>query len=138
MPLVGRTGDSINTDLLALALSKTPCIVLDAANCANPHLLFPFVEFENFKSVYVVQAEIIYTFRDALKELAQRADEIGTKTIIITTFSRLFHYQNERENEDVYDHSWELMKKVSLNYDVTVGVHISQMERAKKYCDVII
>lgn len=137
MSLVGLRGSSADASLLIYALEHAPSLVIDCSNAANPHAFFPFVNFEKFKQVFVVQAELIYTYRDVFKEIPKFAKEVGTKTIIVTTSHRVFNYQDEKENSDIFRASWARMKELSKDLDLFVGVHRSQEHFARQYCDRI-
>lgn len=137
MALIGIRGSSrsVNRALLLYAFERTPALILDCANCANPHALFPKAPFEKFDSVFVVEIEVIYSFRDALKRVPLIAEQLEIRCIVITTFNRLFDYGDEREKHEIFEHSWELMKSISASYEVVVGVHDAQEKSASKYCD---
>lgn len=134
MVLVG-VWDCSNTDLLLYALEHTPALVLDCANCANPHALFPVVDFDKFKRVYVMQVELLYVFRDALKQVARTVIETGAKVIIVTKFSHLIDYDDEEETEDLYEHAWELLEDLGKKHVVIIGVGANQDRFARRFCD---
>jgi hypothetical protein len=113
---------SLNRKLLLYAVKNRPSLVIDCANAANPHVLFPEVQLEELDSVYVIPVELIYTFRDVLKKVRGIAERLGVKCIVITPFNGLFHYDDERENRGVMEHAWELMRGLAERYEVVVGV----------------
>ncbi|MFW5746976.1 MAG: hypothetical protein ACOCWQ_05515 [Nanoarchaeota archaeon] len=117
----GSRKDIIRT-LLQEATDRPPSLIVDCANCADPHTLFPFIPMETFASVHVIIAEAIYRFRDSLKQVPEFAQQLGTRTIIITPFDRLFDYGNTQETEDVINHAWELMQQLAQEYTVITGV----------------
>jgi hypothetical protein len=139
MALIGICGSygSVNLSLLPYAINNAPSLIVDCANCANPHVLFPFTQPEDMEHVFVVQAELIYKLRDTIKEIPELVKDINPKCIIVTAFDRLFHYDDSEENENVYEHAWELMKKYSKDYDFFVGVS-EQKDFARRYCDKIL
>lgn len=138
MALIGVKGNkySVNNKLLLYAFER-PTLFLDCANCANPHSLFPEIPQEKLEMVYVISAEVIYRFRDAILKLDFWCKKLGIKNIVITTYSGLFNYGNEEENYEVYVHSWELLDKLSEKYDIVIGVEENTVheELGKKYCD---
>jgi len=136
MALTGIKGSygSVNLSLLPYALKNTPSLIVDSSNYANPHVLFPFTQPEDMHDVFVVQAELIYKFRDIIKNIDLLVKEIKPKCIIVTVFDRLFHYDDKEENYDVLSHSWELMKKYSRKYDFFVGIS-KQVNFAERFCD---
>jgi hypothetical protein len=112
---------SLNRNLLLYAVRNRPSLVIDCANAANPHSLFPEVEQEELVDVYVIPIELIYAFRDVLKIVPGIADRLGVRCIVITPFNGLFHYDDERENENIIRHAWELMNRLGERYEVVVG-----------------
>ncbi|MBN1385809.1 hypothetical protein JW968_02400 [Candidatus Woesearchaeota archaeon] len=134
MALIGLRGS--NHDLLLRAFEKRS-LILDCANCANPHSLFPEIPYEKFHDVFVLEVEIIYKFRDTLKEMDRIMQSIRAERLIVTPFDRLFYYDDEKERENVLEHAWELMKGISKRYDVYVGVK-KQEDNARRYCDKVI
>ena len=140
MTLIGIRGDAgfVNPKLLLYAVQNSPCLVIDCANAANPHAIFPLYPDEAaLCRVQVIQVELIYTFRDVLKQLYETGDFQNTKKIVITTFHHLFNYGNEKENREIYRHAWELMAKLGETCEVLVGVAKPHEEQAKKYCEVL-
>jgi hypothetical protein len=140
MTLIGIKGSlcSINKELLLYAVEHAPSLLLDCANCADPQQLFPFVEPERFERVYVVEIEMLYLFRDVLKRARTLAREIGASCVVITPFSMLFSYDNEKENSDIFDQCWELVKELAKTHEVVVGIHESYERLAANYCDKLI
>jgi len=127
--LNGKT-HTVNSYLLKYAASHTPSLVVDCANVANPH---PFhLTEEILSNIFIVQAEVIYKFRDTLKAIPSM--RLDVSSIIITTFHRLFHYGDETENNEIFIHAWELMKRLSLTQNVLVGVSDTD-QLSQKYCD---
>ena len=116
---------------------EQPCLLIDAANCANPHALFPKIQQEQLSSVFVVSVEVLYRFRDAMKKLPEWLDELNIDCAIITAFNHLFDYDDEQENNDIIEHAWELMKTAAKEKKIIVGVHQKHLGYAKKYCDVL-
>ncbi|MFH1511092.1 MAG: hypothetical protein ABIF10_05345 [Candidatus Woesearchaeota archaeon] len=137
MVIIGITGKpgSINRNLLLYAVNNSPSLFIDCANCANPHSLFPLIDIDSLGGVYVMQAELIYTFRDVLKKAAVVAQSLKVNCIIITTFNGLFDYDDKLENKDVYAHCWELIKELSKTREVLVG--LSEGSQAE-HCDQIV
>lgn len=126
--VAGRS-DDVNTRLMMLAL-RSPSLVIDCANYANAHAFHPYSDLSNFLQVHVVTVEAIYRFRDSLVRAESFARKLGTRRIIITTFHRLFNYDDKDELEDVYEHCWSLMKDLSQEHEVFAGVrHGSDQHR---------
>ncbi|MBS3109791.1 hypothetical protein J4227_04655 [Candidatus Woesearchaeota archaeon] len=123
--------------LLLHAFDSLPCLVIDCANAANPHALFPDAPLEKFNSVYIIEVEMLYKFRDVLKRLFGMAKKTGAETVIITSFRHLFNYQDEIENANIYEQCWRIMKKAGTKCRIIVSVHQSQEKMARKYCDFL-
>lgn len=112
----------LNRMILLEASKKTPSLVIDCANAANPHNLYPEVSIHEMDQMYVVELELLYKFRDVLKEAPDMMRRLNAKFVAITTSESLFNYQNEKENFMVMLHSWELIKGLGKENDVLVGV----------------
>jgi hypothetical protein len=115
---------------------------IDAANVANPHSVFPFIPQEGrFANVHVVQVEVLYKLRDALKFMPMWMGERGLEKMIVTTFTGLFDYGDESENSDVFEHTWELMSEMSKRYTLIVGIddrkHMHR-ELVRRYCKNVV
>jgi len=110
-----------NFELVLHALKNPPSLILDCANVANPHRFYPYVPYENYRRTYVIAVDAIYRFRDTLKRADKIADSLGVRTIVITSFDKLFNYQDKEENANIIDHCQELIKKLGKEYDVHVN-----------------
>ena len=133
--IIGNSGSFINHKLLLYAANHTPSLVIDCANAANPHFLYPSVSLEKMSQVYVIELELLYKFRDVLLRVPSLIKNRNIKSVIVTTSNHLFHYQDEIENQNLIEHSWELMKSIGKNNLVLVGLAPSYLKYAKKYCD---
>ena len=125
MVLIGIKGDSasfLNRQLLLYAAKNTPCLVIDCANVANPHSLFPEVDLPVLEKIYVIELELLYKFRDTLLRVPSIMRNIGAKHIVVTTINHLFHYQDELENKNIMDHAWRLLKILSKRYTIVAGI----------------
>ncbi|MFH0876118.1 MAG: hypothetical protein V1859_09350 [archaeon] len=142
MPLISYKGntDDINRKLMLKAFECMPSLILDCGNTANPYLVSGFINEWQMHHVYVMNAEAIYRFRDALKELPYWSDKLSVKCLVITTIHTLFSYDNPEENYNVLLHCWELMKNIAVEYPVYVGIANDQMheEFAKRFSDEIL
>jgi len=136
--LTGIKGEHANTALLLYALGNAPSLVIDCANCADPHSLFPYVQEEDFEEVYVIEIELLYLLRDVLKRTRKIAEERHLKCIVIPTFDYLFAYDNKEENKEIFSQCWEMVKELSKSYDILIAIHKSHEEFADKYCDKIV
>jgi hypothetical protein len=142
MPLIAMKGDSksVNRRLLLEAFETPPSLILDCGNCADSHALFPMIREEQLHDVYVMNAEAIYRFRDALRQIFYWAQKLKIKSIIITTIHALFSYDDDIENYNVLMHCWELMKELSGRYPLYVGIASDKMhlDFAERFSDNII
>ena len=113
---------AVNRKLLLESFNLTPSLILDCGNAADVHALFPKITEEQLNNVYVINLEAIYRFRKGLQITPYWINKLGLKQIIITTISVLFSYDDEVENHNIITHCWELMKEISKNTPVKVGV----------------
>jgi hypothetical protein len=104
--------------LVRRALEKRPSLIIDCANVADPHALFMHTQYEALGQVYVVEVELLYKFRDVLLRAPDIVDKYNIKSIIITPFGGLFHYDNSHENETVLRHAFNLIAQLSRRVDV--------------------
>jgi len=121
---------------LLKAFELTPCLIIDCGNAANPHSLFPKIREEQLHDVYVMNAEAIYRFRDALKQVPYWAQRLKVRQIIVTTIHALFSYDDEEENYNVLEQCWKLMKQISEKIPVTVGVN--DLHFAIRFADKVV
>lgn len=128
---------TINYELLRYAAQQAPAMVIDCANAADPHRLYPEFSHETLNQIYVVELELLYKFRDILKNAARYADKVRARSVIVTTSDFLFHYQDPEENQNIHHHCWELMRQLGQIYDVRVGVlaNSEHLSLAQNYCD---
>jgi len=137
--LISVKGDAgrVNKWLLLKAFEKAPSLVLDCGNSADPHMLFPQIREEQLHSVYVMNAEAIYRFRDALLQIPYWSRRLGTRCLAITTIHALFSYDNPDENYNVLEHCWELMKGLSADFPVYVGISDDKLHTgfAERFAD---
>ena len=140
MVLIGLHGNpkDVNTQLMFKALEQEPTLVIDCANSANAQEYKAFVDEESFKSTYVVEVDLIYKFRDTIRNIPTMARRVGVNTIIVTTFNRLSTLESEGKNQEIFEHAWVLLSELSTQHTVIVGVHEKQLAFAQKYCHRIL
>lgn len=141
MALTGVIGNrsSLNARLLEYAAQKAPSLIIDCANVADPHKLYPQFSLDVLQQIYVIELELLYKFRDVLKQVQQYTADLGISNIVITTSDHLFHYQDEIENNDIYEHAWELLKGLSQQHNIVTGVTpaSTHVRLAGRFCDTI-
>jgi len=142
MALVGWISDSgsfVNHALLLYAAEHIPCLIIDCANAANPHALFPEVPLENMSQIYVIELELLYKFRDVLIQAPRFLDRLEAKHLVVTTPGVLFNYQDELENHNIMEQAWELMRSLGNSYTVVVGVLRNSVHHsfAQNYCHTL-
>jgi hypothetical protein len=131
-------GEIVNRKLFLKAFENHPSLILDCGNMANPHNLFPMVREEQLHDVYVMNAEAIYRFRDALRQIPYWVEKLKIRCIIITTIQVLFSYDDEEENHDVLEHCWELMKEISKTCTIYIAYDDRNSEFAERFADEIV
>ena len=132
--LVALFGEKANKRLLHLAFQKTPSLIIDCGNCANPHALR--VRERQLHEVYVMNAEAIYRFREALRQAPAWIRKLNIQCVLITTIHALFSYDNEEENEKIIRHCWQKMKEFPV--PVYIAVNPMHPNYAKDFADRII
>ncbi len=129
--LIGIVGKKRAVIDQLFAKAKTPALVIDCANAANPHRLK--VLQENLMQFHIVPIELLYAFRDISKKIPD-----GYASIIVTPIDVLFNYHDNDENLAIYSQTWYNLR----NYKGTIYVGIAQgsmhEKYAKIYCDEII
>jgi len=103
------------------AMERAPGLIIDAANCADPHALFPGITDEQLDKTYVLGVDLIYTFRDILKAAPDIARSYGFRAIGITRADILFHYSDDTENQAIKEHCLELLDELSKHHDIAVA-----------------
>ena len=139
MGLIGIQGNSesaINRKLLLYASQHLPALIIDCANAANPHSLYPTVPFEHMNRMFVIELELLYKFRDVLLRIPGMAKKLRVQCIVITTSDHLFNYQDKEENQNIFRHSWELMQSIGEKHTIVVGIRKGSLHEpfAQKYC----
>ena len=86
-----------NTILLEKAVQFQPSLLIDCSRAANPYRLRG-VGPEDFQHVYVIEVEMLYKLRDVVDSIPCIIHEKNIRTVVITDWSSVFHYQNEYEN----------------------------------------
>jgi len=124
--------------LVQLALDRAPTLLLDCSTSANAHA--HIAEDQAFHNVYVVEIELIYKLRDVLRETKLLVRRFQPKFIILTTFNRLFNYQDEEENLHIYTQCWNMITELSQEYNVIAGIPNRGMQHAfaKARCELIL
>jgi hypothetical protein len=120
MGLLGIRGEHVDRKLMLYALAHTPSLVLDCANSANLHALYPHASPEAFRQAHVITIDAIYRFRDALEGAGSWAERLEARTIVVTSYDRLFSYDDAVEKEHVLSQAWETIVRLSQRYDVVV------------------
>jgi hypothetical protein len=130
----------LNFRLLLLAFERSPSLVIDCANCADPHRFFGKVPEHKLSEVYVMNAEAIYRFRDSLKMVPYWAEKLSIRNIFVTTIGTLFSYDDKEEDKEVIEGCWELMKYISGRYDVYAAVDGGEKTQGlpERYADVVL
>jgi hypothetical protein len=143
MSLIGITGkstDTINRALVLYAGSNLPSLVVDCANCANPHAFYPKLTLQAMQQIFIFELEQLYKFRDVLRQVPFHLNKINSKLVVVTTSDHLINYQNEDENMDIYIYAWKLMKKIGCRHNIFAGVSKDsyQLAYARKYADKLL
>lgn len=106
---------------LLYAISRAPSLVIDCANCADPHALFPALSQERLNEVHLFEVDQPSCLRDVLLRVREFAREKGIDTVAVTSVSSLFHYHDETENRDILEHCWDLIEGLATDFDIAVS-----------------
>ena len=130
--------NTINTSVLNEAAMYPPALVLDCSNCADPYKLVHHVNPDDLEHVHVVEIEMLYKLRHMVEKIPFMLDTLRIGEVYITTFDRLFHYQDEWENYNIYAHTWEILKEIALDYDIVVAVREGTLQEklARRHAEV--
>ena len=120
MAALGIVGNRREVDrMLVQEGLKEPCLFIDCSNCTDPHKVACADE-QSLRNFYVIPAESLYRFRPTLDKIEEIAKTLQVQRVIISTFSRLFNYDDKEENKDVYEYAWNIFS--SLELPVLVGI----------------
>jgi hypothetical protein len=119
---------TINRQLIMLALDNTPAVLIDPANFADIHRFKDF-DILQYANLYVLEVDSLYRFIPTLKKLSKLARQFNTKNIFITSFTKLFNYDNPDEDRDVYVHAWEIISNTASDHDIYVAVEIDSIHQ---------
>jgi hypothetical protein len=122
LKLLSGSSNSVNGELLIHASKNLPSLIIDCANAANPHSLFPEIDELKLAQMHVFELELLYKFRDVLLEVPSIAEKLKAKSIVVTTINHLFNYQDELENQNILQHAWELMKEIGKKHEIIIGI----------------
>lgn len=111
----------VNHQLMTLSLKLAPSLVVDCANCANIHEFQTF-SLGRFMKVFVVPAESLYRFQPTMNMLPTLASKLDVKRIFVTTFTKLFDYDDQEENFHIFLNVWERLKQLSKKFEVFVAI----------------
>lgn len=106
-----------STKLVQYALEHTPSLILDCANVADPHLYYPYHDETAFEETYVIPIDLLYKFRDSLKSVDDFVVQKNIDVIVVTSYQRLFHYDNDIENELILQHCFDLLEQIDSYVD---------------------
>ncbi|HLP79514.1 MAG TPA: hypothetical protein VK158_02685 [Acidobacteriota bacterium] len=129
--LIGIVGEKRNVIQKLFAKAKTPALVIDCANAANPHRLK--ITQEQLTDYHIIPIELLYAFRDITKNLPTQF-----ASIIITPIDILFNYHDNNENMHMYSQAWENLRKHKGTIYVGVNKGTIHENYAKIYCDELI
>lgn len=107
-------------ELISYALKNTPALIIDCANAADPHTYFPYHNEDSFDNTYILSVDLLYKFRDSLLKTQKFIQEKKIKVIVVTSYSKLFHYNNDLENKMVLNHCYEIMRTLSKKTPVII------------------
>lgn len=134
MELIGITGTYADHYIIDAAIQNQPSLIIDCANKANPHSFFPHTLPEELHHVYVLEVDLLYVFRDVLKQTRHISNKLGASFIAVTRFEGLFHYGDEQENNAIIAHAWELLQELAQDHTVLIALGRKHADQAHQYC----
>jgi hypothetical protein len=128
--LIGIVGKKRAVIDQLFAHAKTPALVIDCANAANPHRL-PICE-EQLLQFHIIPVELLYAFRDIVRNLPK-----GYASIIVTPIDVLLNYQNATENCALYSQAWSSLRTCAQTVYIGIVEESIHQKNAQSYCDTI-
>ena len=126
-----------NEYLVKSAFEVVPSLIFDCENCVNLHRFSEY--YDLFENVYVLEVELLYKFRKAVKQIPKYQKKLSVKRVVITNFRHLFDHGCIDERVDVLEDAWSNLKKVSRDIEVIIGIQgILQRSIALRYCDKVL
>jgi hypothetical protein len=122
-------------EILDYAAKNVPILLIDCSNCANPHKLYPKFGYKELNSIYVIPVELIYSFRDVLKKIPEIMESLEINNLAVSSFSHLINYQDEEENNSIYEHAWDLLRELSKKYNIVIseyGTHCMEPKNSSR------
>lgn len=113
-------GERASARLLEIAAREArfgKVLFIDCDNSCDPHKLMDkhAEEIDTcLEQIHVIQAELLYALREHCRHLPQYIEELRPRCIIVTPFHRVYHYQDEKENEAIFDYVWQVLRKCSI------------------------
>lgn len=136
--LIGVIGEAkdANERVLLYACRKGGFLIIDCANAADPHRLFPKVTAEQLADVHTMPIDLLYQFRDAAKALPTLLLRSGMRYAVFTAPHHLFSYHDDDEDLAVIEHAWELLARISCDHHILFAAPkgTAHERLARKYC----
>lgn len=135
--LVGVRGShALNDKLILSALNFTPALFIDCAGCSDIHRFSQF-PIEKFMRLNIVPAESLYRFLPTIKKIPELAEKTGTDTVVISSFTNLFNYDDQEEVRDVFSYAWELLGELGEDYNIYAGIEKGSLHESLTDCKKI-
>ncbi len=126
-----------NEYLVNSAFEELPSIIFDCENCVKPHRFSCY--YDLFDEVYVLEVELLYKFRKAIKNIPIYKEKLKVKRVVITNFRHLFDHGNIDEKVDVLEDALKELKIVSKDITIIIGIEgVLQRSLANRYCDEVL
>ena len=112
--------EETNKALLDTAIKEAPSLLIDCSRAANPYSIAGYAP-EDMRDVYVVEVEMLYKFRDTMRDLPRFLDDTGADTVIVTDTSTLFDYDNGEENRVIRGNAGKRLRYLARTHTVYVA-----------------
>lgn len=112
--------EQTNKALLDTAIKEAPSLLIDCSRAANPYSIGGYTP-EDMQEVFVVEVEMLYKFRDTIREIPRFLRETGATTVLVTDTTTLFDYDNEGENAMIRSNAGKRLQYLSQSHDVYIA-----------------
>lgn len=117
---VRGTREATNKALLKTAITNQPSLLIDCSRAANPYSVTGYAP-EDMADVYIIEVEMLYKFRDTIRETPRFMHKTGATTLLVTDTSTLFDYDNHEENTVIRRNAAKRLQRLSHDHDVYIA-----------------
>lgn len=112
--------ETTNKALLDTAIKNAPSLLIDCSRAANPYSIKGYAP-EDMRNVHVIEVEMLYKFRDTIRDLPRFLHETNAETIVVTDTTTLFDYDNDEENTVIRRNAGKRLRRLAQEHTVYVA-----------------